>query len=77
LLALSTTTDIQKVCRLTSVQLDDIHCRHGESSTIDKTSDVSTDVDIVQIELFSVLLSWVVLGFIFLRSKFLLSEESV
>lgn len=71
------TTDVQEIGRLSSVEFDDIHCRHGESSTIDEASNVSTDMDVVQIVLGSNGFSWVVSAGIFLIEDVLLTELGV
>lgn len=41
-------SDIQEVGGFTSVQLDDVHGGHGQSSSVDHTSDVSVQSHVVQ-----------------------------
>jgi len=77
LFALSTATDIEEVGGLTSVELDDIHGGHSETSTIDEATDVAANVNVVQIEVFGVCFPWVVLSLILLSGKILLTEEGV
>ena len=74
LLAFGAAADIQEIGGLTTVELNDIHGGHGESGTVDEAADVTTDMDVVQVEVFGMLLTWVVLSLIFLSSKILLSE---
>lgn len=44
----STTTNIKEVGRITTVELDDIHGGHGETSTVDQASNVTIKLDEVQ-----------------------------
>lgn len=76
-LSLCGTTDIQEIGRLSSVEFDDIHSRHGESSTIDEASNVSADMDVVQIVLGSNGFSWIVSAGVFLFEDVLLTELGV
>ena len=77
LITFSTATDVKEVSRFSSVQLDDIHSGHGKTSSIDEASNVATDVDVVQVKVFGVLFTWVVLGLVFLGSEVLLSKKCV
>lgn len=43
-----TTTDIEKVCWGTTVQLDDVHGSHGQTSTIYETANVTIKLDEVE-----------------------------
>lgn len=47
----SSTTDIQEVGRVTAVQLDDVHGRHGQTGTVDKASNVTVQLDEVEVVL--------------------------
>lgn len=76
-ITLCTTTDIKEVSRLTTVELDDIHGGHGETSAVDEAADVTSDVDIIKIKALGVLLTSVILSFIFDGCEVLLAEESV
>ena len=61
LLSFGTAADVEEVSGLTTVQLDDVHSRHGKTGTVDQAADVSTDVNVVQVEFFGVLLASVFL----------------
>lgn len=77
LLTLGAATDVQEVGGLTAVELDDVHRGHGESSTVDEAADVSTDMDVVQVKVFGVLLTGVILSLIFLSGEIFLTEQGV
>ena len=76
-IALCAATDIKEVSRLTTVELDDIHGGHGETSAVDEAADVTSDVNIIKIKALGVLLTSVILSFIFDGCEVLLAEESV
>jgi len=76
-ITLCAATDIKEVSRLTTVELDDIHGGHGETSAVDEAADVTSDVDIIKIKALGVLLTSVILSFIFDGCEVLLAEESV
>lgn len=42
------TAHIQEVSWLSAVELDDVHCCHGESGSIDETSDIAVELDEVE-----------------------------
>lgn len=73
----STTTDIQEVGGLTTVQLDDIHSSHGETSTVDETADVTVELDEVEARLGSTNLVSILLSGITPLKDLLLSEIGV
>ena len=43
-----TTSDVQKVGRVTPVQLEHVHRGHGESGTVDEASNVAVQLDKVE-----------------------------
>lgn len=77
LVALGATSNIQEVCWLTSVELDDVHGGHGESGSIHQTSDVTANMDVVQVEFLSMLLTSILLCLILLVGQILLPVESI
>jgi len=44
----STTANVKEVGRVTTVELDDVHGGHGETSTVDQASNVTVKLDEVQ-----------------------------
>jgi hypothetical protein len=51
LLCRGAASHIEKVRRAPSCELDDVHCRHGESRAIDHAGDIAVELDVVQTEL--------------------------
>ena len=47
-----TAADVEKVRRISAVQFNDIHRGHGETCTVDETSDLAIETDVVQIGFF-------------------------
>lgn len=43
-----TTSDVQKVGRVTPVELEDVHRGHGKTGPVDETSDVTVQLDKVE-----------------------------
>lgn len=70
-------TTVEEVGGLTSVQLDDIHGGHSETSSVDKTANVSVELDEVKTVLGSLNLLGVLLGQISPGPDLLLSERGV
>lgn len=70
-------TNIQEVSWFTSVHVNDVHSAHSKTGTIDKTSDVASDVNVVKIVLLGKGLFSIVLSLILLLSEFLLSVKSI
>lgn len=55
----STTTDIEEVGWLFSVELDSIHGGHGESGTVNEASDVSIKSDVGKSVLGGLFFMWI------------------
>jgi len=77
LLTLSTATNIQEVGWLTTVGFDDIHGRHGETSTVNQTTDVTADMDVVEVKLRGDSFLFILLALVLLLSQVLLSVGGV
>ena len=73
----STTTDVKEVSGVTTVQLDDIHGSHGETSTVDQATNVTVQLDEVQTVLSGLDLIGILLGVIAPREDLLLTELGV
>ncbi|EEQ38348.1 conserved hypothetical protein [Clavispora lusitaniae ATCC 42720] len=71
------TTTVQKVSWLTTVQLDDVHGSHGQTSTVDDVGNVTVQLDEVQAILASFRFLWVFLSWVSPRKDFFLSERSI
>jgi len=74
---LGTATDIEEVGWLSTVAVDDVHGGHSEAGTVDEASNVATDLDVVQVELFGVVLSCINLGEVLFSSEVLLAVGGV
>lgn len=70
-------TTVEEVSGLTSVELDDVHGGHGETSSVDETSNVSVELDEVKTVSGSLNLLGVLLGQISPGPHLLLSERGV
>lgn len=77
LLTLGTTTHVEEVGGLASFLLNNVHRGHGQASTVDQATDVSSNMNVVQVERLGVLLASVVLGLILLRSEIFLTEGGI
>ena len=77
LLTLGTAAHVEEIGGLASVQLNDVHGGHGQASTVDQATDVSSNVNVVQVEVLGVLLASVVLGLILLCGEIFLTEGGV
>src|ERR1043166_3911567 len=47
----SATTDVEKICRLTTSEFDDVHGSHRKSGAVDHTRDITVELDVVEIKL--------------------------
>lgn len=72
-----TTTNVEEVSGLASVQLDDIHGSHGKTGTVDKAADITVKLDEVEVGLSGADLIGVLLGGVAPLKDILLSELSV
>ena len=77
LFSFGTAADVEEVSGLSTVLLDDVHSRHGKASTVDEAADISTDVNVVQVEFFGVLLASVFLRLVLLCDEVFLAESRV
>src|SRR5690606_20160233 len=46
---ISRSTDVQELCRTSATEFDNIHCRHGQSGTIDHTSHIPVELNKIEI----------------------------
>src|SRR5205085_303754 len=44
----NTATDVEEVCRIAAVILDDVHCAHCQAGAIDQAADVAAEADEIQ-----------------------------
>src|SRR5690606_36595655 len=51
LLARGAAANVEEVCRLAAVQLDDIHRRHGETCAVHHAADIAIELDVAEIVL--------------------------
>lgn len=72
-----TATDVQEVCGISSMELNDVHGGHGKTSSVDHASDGSIQSNVVQVELSGSDFLGVFLRKIALGEKLLLTELSV
>lgn len=77
LLGGSTTTDIEEVSGGTTVELNNIHGSHGETSTVHHAADVTIETDVVEVEEGSSDFTRVLHGGITESEDLLLAESSV
>jgi len=61
----------------TSLELDDVHGGHGQTSAVDQAADVAVQLNVVEVELAGGHLSGVLLAFVSERKDLLLSEFGV
>src|SRR3954465_4522825 len=45
-----TTADVEKVCGLATIMLDDVHGGHRETCAVDKAGDIAIELDIIEVE---------------------------
>src|SRR5690606_39981846 len=45
----SAPTDIQKVGGVASIELDDVHGRHGQACAIDHAADIAVELDVIEL----------------------------
>lgn len=72
-----TTTDVEEVGGLATVELDNVHGGHGKTGTVDETANVTVELDEVQAGLGSLDLVSVLLGGVAPFEDLLLSEVGV
>lgn len=81
MLDIGSSSDIQEVGRLSTLNLDNVHSGHGQTGSIDHASDVAIQSNIVQTSLDGLVLVGVDVfgseGVLLQVDKFLLSELSV
>ena len=77
LLAFGATADIKEIGGLTSVEFDDIHSGHGKTGAVDEAANVTSDMDVVEVEVLGVLFARVILSLVLLSGEILLTEQSV
>ena len=73
----STTTTVQEVGWITTVQLDHVHGGHGQTGTVHQTTNVTLQLDKVQVALLGNHFVWVFLSQISPGVDFLLSERGI
>lgn len=72
-----TTTNVEEVSGLTTVQLDDVHGGHGKTGTVDEAADITVKLDEVEVGLGGADLIGVLLGGVAPLKDLLLSEVGV
>mgnify|MGYP000877262279 CR=1 FL=1 len=61
LIFVSITTDVKEVSRHATLQLDNIHGSHSETSAVNHAADIAIQSDVVQVVFISLDFSWVFL----------------
>jgi len=74
---LSRAAHIEEVGGFTSVKFDDVHGAHGKTSSVNKTADVTSDMDVIQVPFGCNKLLLVLRALIFLVKKILLAESGI
>merc|ERR1711916_211212 len=77
LLGCGTSSDVQKVGRLSAVELDLVHSGHGEAGAVDHARDVPVQADVVEVKLGGGDLARVDLGRVLQVKDLLLAEGGV
>lgn len=72
-----TTTNVEEVGGLSTVQLDDVHGSHGKTGTVDEAADITVKLDEVKVGLGSADLIRILLGGVAPLKDILLSELGV
>ena len=70
-----TATNIEKVCRLTAVQLDQIHGRHGKTRAVHHAGNIAVEGNVVEVMLRSFAFRLVFLRLVTQFRDFLLPEQ--
>ena len=70
-------TNIQKICRFTSIQFDDIHGRHREPRSIDQATDVPIQFDVRQSRGFGPHFCWFLFVEVTQYDKFRVTEQCI
>ena len=76
-LGCGTASNVEEVSGRTAVQLDDVHCGHGKTGTVDKAANVTVELDEVEANLGGLDLIGVLLGNVPPLENLLLAEVGV